>query len=306
MFELSHEHHHHHTDNKKALLLALILIFILVIAEVIGGLLTNSLALLADAGHMLSDFFAIGLALIAFKVGERAASKSKTFGYRRFEILAALVNGAVLIGISGFVLWQAIQRFQEPPEVAGGGVLAFASFALVINLLIAWIFLRGGDVKGNLNLRGAFFHVLGDIVSTIGVLVAGLLILFFDWTIADPIISIVVALLILTAGFRIVKESAHVLMEGKPPGISLQKIEKRLKELPHVHSLHDLHLWSITSDFPALSCHLVVGGGADRDALLREATHMLKKEFHISHAVIQIEGEGMECTTMCSNPYLFP
>ncbi|QQK77942.1 cation transporter [Salicibibacter cibarius] len=300
---MSHNHHHHHhTDNKKALLLALLLIFILVIAEVIGGLLTNSLALMADAGHMLSDFFAIGLALIAFKVGERAASKSKTFGYRRFEILAALINGVVLIGISVFVFWQAIQRFQAPPEVAGGGMLAFASFALFINLLVAWIFLRGGDVKGNLNLRGAFFHVLGDIVSTIGVLVAGLLILFFNWTFADPIISIVVALLILTAGFRIASESVHVLMEGKPASISLQKIEKHLKELPHVHSLHDLHLWSITSDFPALSCHLVVEEGADRDALLRQATHMLKEEFRISHAVIQMEGEGIECTSMCSSP----
>ncbi|QQK81604.1 cation transporter [Salicibibacter cibi] len=299
---MSHNHHHHHTDNKKALLLALLLIFTLVIAEVIGGLLTNSLALLADAGHMLSDFFAIGLALIAFRVGERAASKSKTFGYRRFEILAALVNGIVLIGISGFVLWQAVQRFQEPPEVAGGGMLAFAGIALFINLLIAWIFLRGGDVKGNLNLRGAFFHVLGDIVSTIGVLVAGLLILSFNWTLADPIISIVVALLILTAGFRIVSESVHVLMEGKPPSISLQKIEKHIKALPHVHSLHDLHLWSITSDFPALSCHLVVEEGADRDVLLWQANHILKEEFHISHAVIQIEGEGVECTSMCSSP----
>nr|WP_227002545.1 cation diffusion facilitator family transporter [Salicibibacter kimchii] len=299
---MSHEHHHHPTDNKKALLLALMLIFVLVIAEVIGGLLTNSLALLADAGHMLSDFFAIGLALIAFKIGERAASKSKTFGYRRFEILAALVNGVVLIVISGFVLWQALQRFQEPPEVAGAGMLAFASFALVINLLIAWIFLREGDVKGNLNLRGAFFHVLGDIVGTIGVLVAGLLILFFNWTLADPIISTGVALLILTAGFRIAKESIHVLMEGKPPGMSLQKIEKHLKELPHVRSMHDIHLWSITSDFPALSCHLVVEDGADRDALLREATDMLKEEFHISHAVIQMEGGEVECTTMCSSP----
>ncbi|AXF55439.1 cation diffusion facilitator family transporter [Salicibibacter kimchii] len=292
-------HDHHHTNNKKVLLSALVLISILVIAEVIGGLLTNSLALLADAAHMLSDFFAIGIALIAFKVGERAASKSKTFGYKRFEILAALINAVLLIGISVFVLWNAIQRFQEPPEVAGGGVLVFGSFAIIINLLIAWIMMRGGDVKGNINLKGAFMHVLGDLIGTVGVLISGILILLFNWTIADPIISVVVSLLILTAGFRVAKDSLHVLMEGKPPSISLQKIENRLNEIKNVRSIHDLHLWSITSDFPAFSCHLVVEDGADRDEVLQKSSTMLKEEFHISHASIQIEGDDADCTTRC-------
>ncbi|MBB6448404.1 cobalt-zinc-cadmium efflux system protein [Geomicrobium halophilum] len=294
-----HGHHHVHTNNKKALLLALLLIFTLVLAEVIGALVTNSLALLADATHMLSDFFAIGLALLAFKIGERGSSRSKTFGYKRFEILAALTNGVLLIGISIFVIGQAIQRFFAPPDVAGAGVLLVAGIALMINLLIAWILMRGGDVKENLNLRGAFLHVLGDILSTIGVLIAALLILLFNWTLADPIVSMMVSLIILTTGFRITKDSVHVLMEGKPPLISLQHVETQLKALQHVKSVHDLHLWSITSDFPSLSCHLVVEDGINRDQLLKNATQMLKEDFHISHTAIQIESESYLCTTGC-------
>ncbi|SDI98908.1 cation diffusion facilitator family transporter [Natribacillus halophilus] len=297
---MSHDHHHHHhTNNKKVLMAALALISLLVIAEVIGGIMTNSLALLADATHMLSDFFSIGLALLAFKIGERAASKSKTFGYKRFEILAALVNGVILIGISAFIIWHAIERFFSPPEVAGGGVLMVASFAIVINVLIAWIFMRGGDVKGNLNLQGAFFHVLGDILSTIGVIISALLVIFFNWTYADPIVSMIVALLILVTGIRIAKKSIHVLMEGKPSGISLARIEEQLLALPNVHAIHDVHVWSITSDFPAFSGHLVVDREANRDELLQTSTNLLKNEFNIPHATIQIEGEDWNCTSRC-------
>ncbi|MBP1971129.1 cobalt-zinc-cadmium efflux system protein [Virgibacillus natechei] len=296
---MSHDHHHHHTGNKKVLLIALVLIAILMSIEVIGGILTNSLALLADATHMLSDFFAIGLALLAFKFGERAASKSKTFGYKRIEILAALANGVILIGISAFVIWHAMERFISPPEVAGGGVLITASIAIVINLIIAGVFLHGGDVKGNLNIQGAFLHVLGDILSTIGVLISGLLMIFFDWMYADPIISMIVSLIILFTGFRISKNAIHVLMEGKPASISLARIEEQLLTLPNVLAVHDLHVWSITSDFPAFSGHLVVDTETNRDELLRKSTNLLQEKFNLSHATIQIEGTDWECKTRC-------
>lgn len=297
---MSHDHHHHHTDNKKVLFIALVLIAILMSIEVIGGILTNSLALLADATHMLSDFFAIGLALLAFKFGERAASKSKTFGYKRIEILAALANGVILIGISAFVIWHAIERFISPPEVAGVGVLITASIAIVINLLIAGVFLRGGDVKGNLNIQGAFLHVLGDILSTIGVLISGLLMIFFNWMYADPIISLIVSLIILFTGFRISKNAIHILMEGKPASVSLARIEEQLLTLPHVQAVHDLHVWSITSDFPAFSGHLVVDAKTNRDELLRKTANLLQEEFNISHATIQIEGTSWACKTWCN------
>ena len=288
---MSHDHHHHQTDNKRVLLIAPGLISLLVIVEVIGGLVTNSLALLADATHMLSDFFSIGLAFLAFKFGAWEASKSKTFGYRRFEILAALVNGLVLIGVSVFIIWHAIERFISPPEVAGGGVLIVAGFAIVINLLIAWVFIRGSDVKGNLNMQGAFAHVLGDILSTIGVLISALLVIFFNWTYADPIVSVIVALLILLTGFRIAKNAIHVLMEGIPQNVDVDKVIQTIQNKKGIHNVHDMHVWSITSGLNALSCHAVVGEHmsiAEGEEMLRQIEQELERQ-NIHHMTIQLE-----------------
>jgi cobalt-zinc-cadmium efflux system protein len=284
-------HNHYQTDNKKVLLIALGLISLLVIAEVIGGIITNSLALLADATHMLGDFFSIGLAFLAFKFGEWEASKNKTFGYRRFEILAAVVNGVVLIGVSAFIIWHAIERFISPPEVAGGGVFLVAGLAIVINLLIAWVFIRGGDVKENLNMQGAFAHVLGDILSTIGVLISALLVIFFNWTYADPIVSIVVALLILYTGFGIVKNAVHILMEGIPKNVDVDDVVQTIQSNEEVKSVHDLHVWSITSGLNALSCHAVVDDDmsiAEGEQLLRQIENDLEPK-NIHHMTIQLE-----------------
>ncbi|GIP41727.1 cation transporter [Paenibacillus sp. J45TS6] len=303
-----HHHHHHnhdhghshggggghthiHTNNKKALFLSFLLITAFMIVEVIGGLYTGSLALLADAGHMLSDAIAMGLALFAFKIGEKAASSSKTYGYKRFEILAAFLNGLTLLIISITIVWEAVQRFSAPPEIASSGMLAVAVIGLIINIVVAFILMSGGDVKGNLNLRGAFLHVIGDLLGSIGAIIAGLLIICFGWSIADPIASLIVAVLILISGYRITKDAVHVLMEGKPDFIDLDDVREELLKIPSVISLHDLHSWSITSDFPALTVHLVVSGEANRDELLIEAKSLLEQKFHISHSTIQMESE---------------
>ncbi|RSK25605.1 cation transporter [Bacillus sp. HMF5848] len=295
-----HSHHHHHGNdaNKKALLISFILIFSFMIIEVIGGILTNSLALLSDAGHMLSDAFALGLSLAAFKLGEKATNAAKTYGYKRFEILAAFINGLTLLGISLYIFWEAYHRFLAPPEVSTG-MLFIASIGLVVNIIVAWILLKG-DTSHNLNLRSAFLHVLGDMLGSVGAIVAGLLIYFFNWNIADPIASVLVAMLVLISGWRVTKDSLHVLMEGTPTDISLEQVKAALQQIPGVKNIHDLHVWSITSDFPALTCHITVGSDENRDSILHSATAMLKNEFHVAHTTLQIESEDFEQCETCN------
>lgn len=288
----SHDHDHHsHHANKKVLAISFFLIFFFMLVEVVGGILTNSLALLSDAGHMLSDAGALGLSLFAFKFGEKAANKAKTYGYKRFEILAAFINGVTLIGISLYIFWEAYNRFLDPPGIASTGMLIVAIIGLIINLIVAWTMHSGGDTSENLNLRGAFLHVLGDLLGSVGAIVAALLIMLFGWNIADPIASVVVALLVLSSGWRVTKDSIHVLMEGKPNHIDMVKVKEKLIRIRGVKNIHDLHIWAITSDFPALSCHLVVTDGSDRDTILKQASDLLNKSFSIQHTTIQLEGE---------------
>ncbi|MCM2676975.1 cation diffusion facilitator family transporter [Shouchella plakortidis] len=291
-----HDHSHSHTSNKKALFISFILITTFMIVEVIGGFWTNSLALLSDAGHMLSDAAALGLSLLAFKIGESSANSNKTFGYRRFEILAAFLNGVTLIAISLYIFWEAANRFVEPPEVASGGMLVIATLGLFINILVAWILMRGGDTKNNLNMRSAFLHVLGDLLGSVGAIAAGLLILFFNWYLADPIASVLVAILVLISGWRVTKDAFHVLMEGKPASVDIVKVKHELLSLEGVKDVHDLHVWSITSDFLSFSCHLVVSDPINRDQLLQEASYILESNHGLKHVTIQIEGDGyVEC-----------
>ena len=285
-----HDHSHGHNANKKALLFSFILIAVFMIVEVIGGLLTNSLALLSDAGHMLSDAAALGLSLFAFKFGERAASSTKTYGYKRFEILAAFINGITLLVISIYIFWEAYNRFLEPPSV-DGSMMVIAIIGLVVNILVAWILMRG-DTEGNLNLRSALLHVFGDLLGSVGAIIAGILILLFNWNIADPIASVIVAVLILISGWRVTKDSFHVLMEGIPEQINITEVEDKLKSIAGVVSVHDLHIWAITSDFPALSCHLIVNPEHDRDDILQTASKLLLDNFKLKHTTIQIEGKG--------------
>lgn len=285
-----HDHQHGHNANKKALLLSFILIATFMVVEVIGGILTNSLALLSDAGHMLSDAAALGLSLFAFKFGERAATSTKTYGYKRFEILAAFINGITLLVISIYIFWEAYSRFLEPPNV-DGSMMIIAIIGLLINILVAWILMRG-DTEDNLNMRSALLHVFGDLLGSVGAIIAGVLILLFNWNIADPIASVIVACLILFSGWRVTKDSFHVLMEGIPNQIDVTEVEQGLLSIDGVKNVHDLHVWTITSDFPALSCHLKVDQNHNRDDILKVASKLLLENFKLKHTTIQIEGEG--------------
>ncbi|CAM3645855.1 cation diffusion facilitator family transporter [Mesobacillus zeae] len=289
-----HGHDHHHTNNKKALFLAFILIAAFMVVEVAGGLMTNSLALLSDAGHMLSDAAALGLSLFAIKLGERKATSSKTYGYKRFEIIAAALNGLTLILISLYIFFEAYRRFLEPPEVQSLGMLAISITGLLVNIAAAWILMRG-DKDDNLNVRSAFLHVLGDMLGSVGAITAALLIYFFDWGIADPAASVIVAVLVLISGWRVTKDSFHILMEGVPEQLHPDEIKPALLELPHVKDVHDLHIWSITSGVPMLSCHLCIAVYGDHDEVLYDAQTLLHDRFGLDHCTIQVEREESGC-----------
>ncbi|EMG28022.1 hypothetical protein X560_1185 [Listeria fleischmannii 1991] len=284
-----HNHNHAHNANKKTLFISFLLIATFMIVEVIGGILTNSLALLSDAGHMLSDAAALGLSLLAFKFGEKKANNEKTYGYKRFEILAAFLNGLTLIVISLYIFYEAYHRFFAPPEVVGAGMMTISVIGLIINILVAFILMKGGDTSENLNMRSAFLHVLGDLLGSVGAIIAALLIIFFGWNIADPIASVIVAVLILVSGIRVFRDSVDVLMEGKPANVDFEQIQAFLQEQKGVISVHDLHVWSITSDFPSLTVHLQVAEGVDRDFLLEKIQAGLAESFQISHCTIQME-----------------
>jgi cobalt-zinc-cadmium efflux system protein len=289
----SHDHSHSHTGNKKALLSSFILIAVFMVVEVVGGLFTNSLALLSDAGHMLSDAAALGLSFFALKLGERAVSQDKTFGYKRFEIIAAGLNGVTLVVVSLYIFYEAIQRFLDPPEVQSQGMLAIAIIGLLVNIVAAWILMKGD--KENLNVRSAFLHVLGDLLGSVGAIVAALLIMFFGWGIADPIASVIVGVLILISGWRVIKESYQVLMEGAPAQIDMLQVKKALCNLPMVKEVHDLHVWTITSGYPVLSCHITITDQAVHDDILLQSQKILHDQFDIEHSTIQVEKAANGC-----------
>ena len=290
---MGHDHGHDHTHgaNKKVLLISFIIITLYMIVEAIGGFLTNSLALLADAGHMLSDAISLGIALLAFTLGEKAANHSKTYGYKRFEILAAVLNGVTLILIAIYIFYEAIERFQNPPDVASTGMLIIATIGLLVNILVAWIMMRGGDVEENLNMRGAYLHVISDMLGSVGAIVAALLIMFFGWGWADPLASVIVAALVLRSGYFVTKAGLHVLMEGTPQNVNVDDVIQTIQNTKGIKSVHDLHVWSITSGLNALSCHAVVDDQmsiAESERLLHQIEHDLEHQ-NIHHVTIQLE-----------------
>jgi cobalt-zinc-cadmium efflux system protein len=288
---VGHDHSHGNNQNKKALLISFLFIFTFMIVEVIGGIITNSLALLSDAGHMLSDAAALGLSLAAFYIGGKASDKGKTYGYKRFEILAAFINGITLILVSLYIFWEAYHRFIDTPMVSPG-MMVIAIIGLIVNIIVAWILMRG-DTEHNLNVRSAFLHVLGDMLGSVGAIAAGLLIYFFNWNLADPIASVMVAILIVISGWRVTKDSIHILMEGSPKSIDTEEVMNGLAAIPGVIEVHDLHVWCITSGFTALSCHVVVGDEVNRDTILLRLSAYLKDEFGIHHSTIQVEGKSV-------------
>lgn len=326
----NHNYSHSHSDNQKnhshdadagnksnqrTLLISFIIITGYMIVEALGGWITGSLALLSDAGHMLSDAIALGATLLAFKIGEKAATRDKTYGYKRFEILIAGVNGATLVIIALMIFYEAIMRFNHPPEIATKGMLIIATIGMLVNLLVAWLMHRGGsshshaseDAQGsnnqshgqtsgnatqdNLNMRSAYLHVLSDLLGSVAAIIAALLMMSFGWQWADPVASVIVAALILRSGYRVVMDSVHILMEGTPAELSLVEIESALQSHHAVYAVHDLHVWSITSGLHALSCHVVVDGTMtirESDGIIHELEHLLT-DLGIQHATIQVE-----------------
>ena len=278
---------HGHAPRAR-LLVVLVLTAAFMVVEAIGGWLSGSLALLADAGHMLIDVGALGLSLLTAVIGSRPADEFKTYGYRRWEILAALVNGAALFGIAGWVVVEAIHRLGDPEPVRAGLLLAVAGAGLVVNV-VALRILHGAH-EHNLNARGAYLHILGDLLGSVAAIAAGLIIAFTGWNPADPILSIGVALLILVGAWRLVRESTDILLEAVPPGVSMAEVERRMLAVPGVTAVHDLHVWTVTSGMIAMSGHAVVPElERHPEALegIREAVQALR----IGHVTIQLEVE---------------
>lgn len=281
--------------NRRALSIAFFVTTGFMLLEVAGGYLTGSLALLSDAGHMLSDAGALGLSLFAMWFARRPPTPEKTYGFHRGEVLAALVNAATLFAIAGMILVEAYGRLRQPSPVEGGLMLAVAVAGLLANLTVAWV-LHGGDTRENLNMRGAFLHVLGDLLGSVGAISASLLILYTGWYPADPLISVVIALLILRSAWRLLLDSLNVLMEGTPQNLSYWEVDRAIREIPGVEDLHDLHLWTVTSGFPACSCHVVVGREGNPDTVLHEVTELLQGRFEILHTTVQVErSSGKDC-----------
>lgn len=289
-----HDHESHADTGRIGT--AFIIIFSFMLIEIAGGFLTGSLALLSDAGHMLSDAASLGLSYLAFKLGRRKATLQKTFGYRRSEILAALLNGVALLIIACFIFYEAYQRFLEPVHVKSAGMLVVSILGLAVNIVVALILMKG-DTKENLNMRGAFLHVIGDTLGSLGAIIAAVLMLTLNLYIADPIASIVVAILILVGAVRLVRDALHILMEGSPDSVDGNALKQRMLSIPHVKGIHDLHIWSITSDFPSVSFHLVVDSREMQAVVLKAATRIVDEEFHLHHSTVQIDLEESDCAS---------
>lgn len=286
----SHGHDTGGSGNRRRLTIVLVLIVGYMVAEIVGGILTNSLALLADAGHMFSDAGALALSVFAIWIAAKPPTSTHTYGYYRTEILAALANGATLVAVAFFVCWEAVGRLREPPEVAGGTMLAIAAGGLLVNLVALWI-LHGGR-SDSLNVRGAWLHVLADALGSVGTIAAGALILFFGWNWADSVASIVISLLILYSSWSLLREAVAVLMEGTPGHIDVDEVRERIATLSGVCSVHDLHVWTITSGMVSLSAHVAVDEGHYGEEMLRAVRTELHDRFGIDHSTIQLEYAG--------------
>lgn len=287
----NHSHGHAHTDNQRIITLAFIIIASYMLVEVVGGYLTGSLALLSDAGHMFSDTVALAMTLFAFVIGKKSATHHKTFGYRRFEILIALINGLMLFIISAGIVYEAILRFAQPPQIATTGMLVISTIGLIVNIVVAKL-LHGGDTD-NLNMKSAYLHVLSDLLGSVAAIIAAVLIMAFGWVWADAAVSILVALLILRSAFAVVKNATHILMEGAPADIDQHVIIDTLAAHPQVLSVHDLHIWTITSGLHSLSCHIIVPSTLSlqqTDMLLEDLQHQLQ-QLRIGHSTIQFESD---------------
>ncbi len=282
-----HTHAHRH-DHQGSLKTALIITAVFLVAEFVGALYTNSLALLADAGHMLTDVAALSLSFFAMRFATRRATPRMTYGFYRVEILAALLNGVFLVLVALYIFYEGYHRFINPPPVKADWMLAVAILGLLANIASAWLLF--GKHHTSLNVRGAFFHVLTDAIGSVGAILASIAIIVSGYQVADPLISIVVAVLILWSSWILIRDAVDILLEGTPAHINIVSLREQLGDVDGVGSVHDLHVWTLTSGILAMSCHVVAeDSDFSRTELLSRVNDVARERFHISHTTIQIE-----------------
>lgn len=288
---------HSHTNgsaasrNKTRLAWALGLTLTYMLAEVVAGIVTGSLALLADAAHMLTDAGGLLLALVAIRFGEKPATPRKTYGYARFEILAALANAVVLLVVTIFILYEAYERFLDPPQVIAGPMLIVAVIGLGVNL--ASMRLLAGGSSESLNVRGAYFEVLSDMLGSLGVIAAAIVIALTGWFLADPLIGAGIGLFIVPRTWKLLREAVHILLEGTPPQVDLELLVRKVCEIPGVTAVHDLHVWTITSGLDSMSAHVLIEDPLEGPRILKAVCESMKQEFGIDHVTVQIEDPAL-------------
>jgi cobalt-zinc-cadmium efflux system protein len=284
--------HDHRKTSRRALVVVLALTLGFTAVEVVGGLLTGSLALLADAGHMVSDVLALVLAVAAVTLARRPSTPRRSFGFQRAEILAAFVNGLALLAVSGWIVWEALQRLDDPPEILGGWMLVVAVCGLAVNGASAAILVRSEGES--LNIEAALRHVIADFLGSAGVLVAALVIVLTGWRTIDSIVSIGIAGLVALSAWGILRDSTAILMEQTPAGLDADAVARAIVGVPGVTKVHDLHVWRITSGFDALSAHVLVGRGEDCHALRRHVERVLAERFGITHTTLQVDHDAAD------------
>jgi cobalt-zinc-cadmium efflux system protein len=283
-----HSHGHGHAANERSVGVAALLTGGFMLLEIAGGLFAGSLALLADAGHMLTDFASLSLAWLGFRLTRQPADWRRTYGFDRFAVLVAFVNGIALFAIAGWIVVEAAQRLKAPAPVLGAPMLWIAAAGLAVNVLSFFV-LRSGD-KNNLNIRAAVLHVIGDLLGSVAAVIAALVILATGWTPIDPLLSIVVALIILRSAWRVVADSGHILLEGSPPGVDSRTLRDHLRStLPFVLDIHHVHAWSISQERPMVTLHASVAANTDSAVAVRDIKRQLAQHFRITHATIEIE-----------------
>ena len=299
---MGHDHHQHDHDhahvheasesNLKRVMIALVLTGTFMFVEIVGGILSGSLALLADAGHMLTDTMALALAAAAFHVSKRPPGGSLTYGYQRFQILAAFVNGLSLLFIVGWILYEAVERFVTPRDILGETMLVVAAAGLVVNI-ISFAVLHTGDQE-NLNIRGAALHVAGDLLGSVAAIVAAIVIIYTGWTLIDPILSVAVAMLILRSAWSLVKRSAHVLLEGAPDWLDVSDMQERVvANVPGVSGIHHVHVWGLTPQQLMLTMHVTLADNVPSQSdVVRRVKAFVEQEYGIGHSTVEVEIDG--------------
>ncbi len=304
---MSHNHDHNHDhgyshnhskdiQNINVLLIAFGLTFIFMIAEFVGGFFSKSLALMSDAGHMLSDVVSMGVAIWAIKAGSKTSDLSKTFGYKRTEVIVAFVNGITLVAISIFIMFEGFKRIFSPVSIHENQLILVSSLGFIINIIVAFILFKNS--KDSINVRGAFLHVISDLLGSVGAIGAGLIIKYTGWLYADPLISIIISILILRSSIGLIKETYHTLMEGSPKNIDFKKVIDKVKSFDKVIDIHDLHIWSLNESQIILTAHILIEENSDNKKIISDIKHLLQHDFNIQHSTIEIE--TTKCEDNCS------